>query len=53
MDSASLGKGHDLDELVPKMSETPEKQALEAVVDTLRDEERQNQNVAARSLHST
>ena len=39
VDSASLGKGHDLDELVPKMSETPEKQALEAVVDTLRDED--------------
>ena len=39
MNNKSLGKGHELDELLPEMSDTPEKQALSDVIDTLRGED--------------
>ena len=39
MDNKSLGKGHELDKLLPEMSDTPEKQALSDVIDTLRGED--------------
>ena len=39
VDNKSLGKGHELDKLLPEMSDTPEKQALSDVIDTLRGED--------------
>ena len=39
VDNISLGKGHDLDKLLPEMSDTSEKQALSDVIDALRGED--------------